>query len=87
VSMYRLIDEESPHRAVSRWCRTLGVSRSGFSEWKRSPVSDRTLADAALLAVIDQIYAESRQTYGSPGCTPSFGWAMTSALAASASSG
>src|SRR5205807_481302 len=27
---------------------------------------DRDLADAALLAVIDRIYAESRQTYGSP---------------------
>jgi len=66
VSFYRLIDEESPHRAVSRWCRALGVSRSGFDEWKRNPVSDRDLADAALLAVIDRIYAESRQTYGSP---------------------
>jgi putative transposase len=66
VSVYRLIDEESPHRAVSRWCRALGVSRSGYAEWKRNPVSDRDLADAALLAVIDQIYAESRGTYGSP---------------------
>ena len=66
MSMYRLIDEESPHRSVSRWCRALGVSRSGYEAWKRNPISDRALADAALLAVIDQIYAESRQTYGSP---------------------
>lgn len=66
MSFYRLIDEESPHRGVSRWCRALGVSRSGYAEWKHSPVSDRTMADAALLAVIDQIFADSRQTYGSP---------------------
>lgn len=64
--LYRLIDEESPLRCVSRWCRALGVSRSGYEAWKRNPVSDRALADTALLAVIDQIYAESRQTYGSP---------------------
>jgi putative transposase len=44
----------------------LGVSRSGFYEWKASPISDREIADAGLLAVIDQIYAESRGTYGSP---------------------
>lgn len=66
TSVGRLIDEESPHRAASRWCRALGVSRSGYDAWKRNPVSDRDLADAALVAVIDQIYAESRQTYGSP---------------------
>src|SRR5205823_3366423 len=30
------------------------------------PVSDRDLSDAALLAVIDQIFADSRRSYGSP---------------------
>jgi putative transposase len=66
VSFYRLVDEESPRHEVSRWCRALGVSRSGFYRWRRSPVSDRDLADAALLAVIDRIFATSRHTYGSP---------------------
>jgi putative transposase len=66
VTLYRLIDEESRRQDVSRWCRALGVSRSGFYEWKHSPLSDRELDDAALLALIDQIFAESRQTYGSP---------------------
>ena len=66
MSLYRLIDEESPHRHASRWCRALGVSRSGYERWKRNPISDRALADAALLGVIDQIFAESRGTYGSP---------------------
>lgn len=66
MSCYRLIDEESPRQSVSRLCRALGVSRSGFYEWKASPISDREIADAGLLAVIDQVYAESRGTYGSP---------------------
>ena len=66
MSLFRLIDEESPQRGVSRWCKALGVSRSGLDAWKRSPVSDRDLDDTALLAVIDRIYAESRGTYGSP---------------------
>ena len=62
MSRYRLIDEEGQRRRVSQLCRAMGVSRSGYYEWKQSPVSDR----AALLAVIDQIFAESRRTYGSP---------------------
>jgi putative transposase len=66
VSVYRLIDEESHRRPVSQLCRALGVSRSGYYEWQASPVSDRAIADAALLAVIDQIFAQSQQTYGSP---------------------
>ena len=66
MSRYRLIDEQGQRRRVSQLCRAMGVSRSGYYEWKQSPVSDRDLADAALLAVIDQIFAESRRTYGSP---------------------
>ena len=66
MRVYRLVDEKSPRHHVSRWCRALGVSRSGFYEWRASPISDRDLSDAALLAVIDQIFAESRGTYGSP---------------------
>ncbi|HJS95162.1 MAG TPA: IS3 family transposase [Solirubrobacteraceae bacterium] len=66
MRIYRLIDEESQRQEVSRWCRALGVSRSGFYEWKQSPLSQRQLDDAALLALIDQVFAESRQTYGSP---------------------
>lgn len=31
-----------------------------------NPICDRELDDTALLAVIDQVYAESRGTYGSP---------------------
>jgi putative transposase len=64
--LYRLIDEESRRQPVSRLCRTLGVTRSGFYDWQRQPLSDRALADWLLTEQIRCIFEESEQTYGSP---------------------
>jgi putative transposase len=64
--LYRLIDEERGRQPVSRLCRTLGVTRSGFYDWQRQPLSDRALADWLLTEQIRGIFAESEQTYGSP---------------------
>ena len=64
--LYRLIDEESDRQSVSRLCRTLGVTRSGYYDWQRQPLSDRALADWLLTEQIRGIFAESEQTYGSP---------------------
>ena len=66
MSLYRLIDEESQRQPVSRLCRTLGVTRSGFYDWQRQPLSDRALADWLLTEQIRGIFAESERTYGSP---------------------
>ena len=66
MSLYRLIDEESDRQPVSRLCRTLGVTRSGFYDWQRQPLSDRALADWLLTEQIRGIFEESEQTYGSP---------------------
>jgi putative transposase len=66
VSLYRLIDEESQRQPVSRLCRTLGVTRSGFYDWQRQPLSDRALADWLLTEQIRGVFEESEQTYGSP---------------------
>ncbi len=66
MSLYRLIDEESERQPVSRLCRTLGVTRSGFYDWQRQPLSDRALADWLLTEQIRGIFTESEQTYGSP---------------------
>jgi putative transposase len=66
VSLYRLIDDESRRQPVSRLCRTLGVTRSGYYDWQRQPLSDRALADWLLTEQIRQVFAESEQTYGSP---------------------
>ncbi|EFQ83224.1 integrase core domain protein [Aeromicrobium marinum DSM 15272] len=45
-------------------CRVLGVSTSGYYEWRSRPPSARDVADAHLLNVIREIHAASRQTYG-----------------------
>jgi putative transposase len=44
----------------------LGVSRSGYYEWKDRPVSARDADNELLLKQIKQIHADSRGSYGSP---------------------
>jgi putative transposase len=58
-------DETSPV-PVAVTCRVLGVSRSGYYEWRGRPASARTVADAALTQTIAQVHASSRATYGAP---------------------
>ena len=47
-------------------CRVLEVSRSGFYEWLRKPLSDRAREDQRLLRLIRASYAASHGVYGAP---------------------
>ncbi|WP_233434191.1 IS3 family transposase [Nocardia yamanashiensis] len=47
-------------------CRVLGVSTSGYYEWRDRGPSARTQADIELTAVITAIHTASRGTYGAP---------------------
>jgi putative transposase len=47
-------------------CRILGVSRSGFYEWRNRPPSAREQENELLLKHITDIHRQSRETYGSP---------------------
>lgn len=47
-------------------CRLLDVSRSGFYEWLRKPLSDRAVEDQRLLALIVAAYTASHGVYGAP---------------------
>src|SRR5262245_7466594 len=47
-------------------CRRLGVSKAGYYAWKVRPLSPRAVADARISALIHQIHAGSRGTYGAP---------------------
>jgi putative transposase len=47
-------------------CRVLGVSRSGYYEWKGRPESAREARDKELLKLIEAVHADSRGSYGSP---------------------
>jgi putative transposase len=64
--IFRLIDQEKAHHAVSLLCRVLGVSRAGFYAWQARPLSARAVADQALTAQIQVIHQRSRGTYGAP---------------------
>jgi putative transposase len=64
--IFRLIDQEKPHHAVSLLCRVLGVSRAGYYAWMRRPPSARARTDAELTAQIRAIHQRSRGTYGAP---------------------
>ena len=49
---------------VSFMCRELGVSRSGYYNWRTAKPSQRSKDDATLVAIMKRIYAEAR---GNPG--------------------
>ena len=52
--------------SVSGMCRVLGVSRSGYYDWLKAPELPRAIENRELLILIKEIYAESKQRYGSP---------------------
>lgn len=66
MSCYRLIEAQKTGFPVQFMCRVLGVSRSGYYDWRGRPPSRRSLQDAALTEKISEIHQRSRETYGSP---------------------
>jgi putative transposase len=68
VSIYRYISEakQAKELPVSRQCRLLGVSESGYWAWVKRPPSDRALHDAWLIERIRAIHEASKGRYGSP---------------------
>ena len=56
---------QAVHR-VSKMCRVLGVSTSGYYAWLRRGASARSSRDAELSARIAAIHRDSRGTYGAP---------------------
>ena len=62
--LYAWIDEHRDQFSVTRMCRLLAVSRSGFCQWRTRPPSDRSKANAALDAQVAAIHAASKRSYG-----------------------
>lgn len=63
---YAWIEENRNQFPVARMCRLLGVSRSGYLQWRGRPPSGRALANAVLDAQIASVHADSRRTCGRP---------------------
>jgi putative transposase len=66
MSCYQLIDAEKANFPIRLLCKVLGVSRSGYYDWKGRPPSKRERENDALSKTIREIHRRSRQTYGSP---------------------
>ncbi len=63
---FRFVEEQRSVYDVKRLCRLVEVSRSGYYAWRKRPPSERAVANAELLPVIEQIHKDSRHTYGAP---------------------
>jgi len=63
---YTWIEAHRDEYSVSRLCRLLEVSRTGYLQWRRRPCSDRALASKALDAQVAAIHAASNRSYGRP---------------------
>jgi putative transposase len=66
---YAWIDNHRDEYTVSRLCRVLGVSRTGYCQWRVRPPSPRALANDALDAKVALIHRNSRRSYGRPRIT------------------
>lgn len=63
---FRFVQDNMTELPVKRTCELAEIPRSSFYAWLTRTPSARDVADAALLEVIRDIYARSRNTYGVP---------------------
>lgn len=63
---YAWIDTHRDLYCVTRMCRQLGVSRTGYYQWSVRPASSRELANAALDTQVAALHAASQRSYGRP---------------------
>ena len=63
---YAFIAAHTGEFPVRRMCAVLGVSASGYYDWRKRAPSQRQQANEKLLAAIRRAYKASCQTYGSP---------------------
>lgn len=63
---FEFVEREKANHSVTRLCRVLGVSTSGYYAWRGRGHSARCQADAELTERIRTIHRTSRGTYGAP---------------------
>lgn len=62
----RFVKDHEREYPVTKLCEAMGISRSGFYQWRNAEPSARKAADAALVVTITDIHERSLSTYGSP---------------------
>jgi putative transposase len=63
---FEFIAAEKAHHALSRLCRCLRVTRSGFYAWRRRPESAHAQRDRRLKILVRTSFDASQGRYGSP---------------------
>lgn len=63
---YAFIQAHSKEYKVVRLCEALGVSSSGYYDWRERPISQRVQENQRLVGKIKQFHQASRAIYGSP---------------------
>ena len=63
---YQFIEDNRKEFAITRMCRVLDVSSSGYYAWRKRPSSQQEMANQELLKAIEVAYEKSNGTYGSP---------------------
>ena len=61
---YAWIDAHRDLFAITRMCRLLMVSRTGYCQWRERAPSARTIANSVLDVQVATIHAHSRRRYG-----------------------
>ena len=61
---YAWIAAQAGWQPIARLCNVLGVSRSGFLQWRQRGPSERDTANQSLDARVAVIHAEGKQGYG-----------------------
>jgi putative transposase len=63
---FRLIEDHRDEFPVTRMCKVLAVSPSGYYAWHQRPPSAREMANRELYNKIETVYNENHGVYGSP---------------------
>jgi len=63
---YAFIQRHEKKYPVTVMCRVLRASHSGYYQWRKGGVTQRTVRHAQLLDLIKKIFDDSRGNYGSP---------------------
>ena len=63
---FRFIAAEKAHHSLTRLCRCLRVTRSGFYAWRDRPESARATRDRQLKVLVRSSFIASKGRYGSP---------------------
>ena len=63
---FAFIDVEKAVFGITRLCRVLDVSRSGYHAWRKRAESKHASRDRKLTVLVREAFGASRRTYGSP---------------------